>query len=164
MTALSQRFEGVTKAILHRLREQFGFVYIEGSKKYPAKDSGVMRQIDVTAYTTEKEQIIVECKLHKSPIDINYIDAFYTVIHIDIGADGGIIISSSGFTDGAIKSASAKRIKLATLNSGATEEQYMLQLDNLICISISETNVGTEEVIAISIPVDPETEQINGKP
>src|SRR6266851_4998810 len=98
MSAESDEFERIVRAIFQRLREQFGFEQVEGSQFYPARDSGVKRQVDVTAYALGKKRIIIECKLHKVPVDISYIDAFHTVIHVDVGADGGIMVSSSGFT------------------------------------------------------------------
>lgn len=158
MTTPSRRFEEVTRAILNRMREQFGFATVEGSKTYAAKDSGVKRQIDVTIYAVDVRHFIVECKLHTAPVDINYVDAFHTVIHTDVGADGGILVSSSGFTNGAAKSAAAKHIKLITLNSGATEENYRLEMENAIYICMTDTNLTTEEYTAIAIPIEPGTE------
>jgi predicted helicase len=137
MTANSENFEEVTRAIFQRLREQFGFDRIEGSQHYPARDSGVKRQVDITAYSLDGKRIIIECKLHKSPIDIKYVDAFHTVIYTDVGADGGIIVSSHKFTRGAVKSAQAKKITLATLNEDATEIDFIFQIGELIFRGIS---------------------------
>ncbi len=123
MATNSKEFELVTRAIFQRLRELFGFEFVEGSRHYPARDSGVKRQVDVTAYFLDEKRIIIECKLHKRRVNINYIDAFHTLIHVDVGADGGIMVSNRGFTRGAVRSAQAKQIDLATLNEDATESQ-----------------------------------------
>jgi predicted helicase len=77
VTTRSENFEKVTRAIFQRLREQFGFEHVEGSQHYPARDSGVKRQVDITAYSMDGKITIIECKLHKDPVDIGCIDAFY---------------------------------------------------------------------------------------
>jgi predicted helicase len=133
----SKDFELVTRAIFQRLREQFDFGRVEGSHYYTARDSGVKRQVDVTAYSLDEKRTIIECKLHKRRVGIKYIDAFHTVIHTDIGADGGIIVSAHDFTKGAQRSAQAKKIALATLNEDATEYDFILKIDDLIFGGVS---------------------------
>ena len=150
MTAASDEFERIVRAIFQRLREQFGFEHVEGSQFYPARDSGVKRQVDVTVYALGDRKIIIECKLHKAPVDINYIDAFHTVIHEDVGADGGIMVSSSGFTSGAVRSAQAKKIDLATLNEDATEHDFIMRINGLVYGGTSRSfrmraNIGDAE-------------------
>jgi len=137
MSAASHEFERITRAIFQRLREQFGFEHVEGSHHYQARDSGVKRQVDVTAYSPDEKRIIIECKLHKRRVGINYIDAFYTVISVDVGADGGIMVSQSGFTKGAVRSAQAKQIALATLNEDATEHDFILRVNELVFGGVS---------------------------
>jgi hypothetical protein len=132
MSAASDEFERIVRSIFQRLREHFGFERVEGSQYYPALDSGVKRQVDVTAYALDEKRIIIECKLHKEPVDIGYIDAFYTVIHVDVGAAGGIMVSSRGFTRGAVRSARAKKIDLAIVNEDATEHDFILQINGLV--------------------------------
>jgi predicted helicase len=131
------QFENVARAIFFKLREQFDFAHVEGSQHYPAKDSGVKRQVDITAYRNDGGMVLIECKLHKEPIDIGYVDAFHTVIYTDVGAERGILVSSRGFTDGAVKSANAKQIGLATLNADATENDFTLQIAELILKGVS---------------------------
>ena len=142
MAANGKDFEQVTRVIFQRLCEQFGFERVEGSQRYPARDSGVKRQVDVTAYSIDGKQIIIECKLHKGPVDINYIDAFYTVIHTDVGADGGIMVSSRNFTAGALRSAQAKKIDLAILNEDATEHDFILRINDLVFGGVSRDISG----------------------
>ena len=140
MSAASDEFERIVRAIFQRLRERFGLDRVEGSRHYPARDSGVKRQVDVTAYALNETMIIIECKLRKRrPIDIGYIDAFHTVIHVDVGADGGIMVSTSGFTSGAVESARAKKIGLAMLNEDATEHDFILQINDLIIGGVSRS-------------------------
>ena len=137
MSTASKEFERITQAIFQRLREQFGFERVEGSRHHPARDSGVKRQVDVTAYALDETSIIIECKLHARPIDIGFIDAFHTVIHVDIGANGGIMVSQSGFTSGAVQSARAKGIVLATLDEDATEHDFILRINDRVFGGVS---------------------------
>jgi len=156
----SEQFEQIAKVIFQRLHEQFGFARVDGSQHYPAKDSGIKRQIDITVYHIDGSMIIIECKLHKVPIDIGYVDAFHTVIHTDVGADKGIMLSSQGFTRGAICSAQAKHIELATLklNESATEDehQYILKIGDVIWNGVSFVNSLTvsDEFVIRSVPID----------
>jgi hypothetical protein len=46
-------------------------------------------------------------------------------------------VSSEGFTRGAVKSANAKQIGLATLNADATEYGFTLQIAELILRGVS---------------------------
>lgn len=140
MSQISKQFEKVTRAIFWKLREHFGYGRVEGSHYYPAQDSGVRRQIDITAYETDGGMILLECKRHTNPVDIGYIDAFHTVIHTDIGAAGGIMVSAGGFTAGAVKSANAKRIGLATLNADATEYEFQLRIADLLISGTTRTS------------------------
>ncbi len=156
----SVQFERIAKAIFQRLQDQFGFQRVDGSHQYPAQDSGVERQIDITAYHIDGSMIIIECKLHNRRLDIGYVDAFHTVISTDVGADKGILLSSQGFTQGAVRSAQAKKIALATLklNEAATEDehQYILKIGDFIWngVSVVEQLTIIEEAIVRSIPVD----------
>jgi|SRR5579871_236082 len=132
MTAASDQFEAVTRRIFHKLAEYFGLEHVEGSRQYSAQDSGVLRQIDITAYRIDGGMVLIECKRHNRPLTIDKVDAFHTVIYTDVGADGGILVSSKGFTDGAVKSAQAKRIALVTLNEDATEQEFILSIADVV--------------------------------
>ncbi|WP_407655644.1 restriction endonuclease [Amycolatopsis rhabdoformis] len=73
--------------------------------------SQVARQIDVWAEGTvigQRISVAVECKLRRRPADVQIIDAFIGKL-LDIGADRGVIYSSSGFSDGANMRAYANR-------------------------------------------------------
>jgi len=101
MTKESDEFERVTRVILHNLRQHLGYEKIEGSKRYKGKSSGRKRQIDATVYRTDGKMIIVECKRHKRKVGIKSIGEFYYVINREVGAGGGLIVSSVGFDAGA---------------------------------------------------------------
>src|SRR5579871_4922185 len=71
MTAASDQFEAVTRRIFHKLAEYFGLEHVEGSRQYSAQDSGVLRQIDITAYRIDGGMVLIECKRHNRPLTID---------------------------------------------------------------------------------------------
>ncbi len=87
--------------------------------------SGIKRQIDVLIKQKigfDEALIIVECKRHKHPIPIGLIESFCTKLK-DLNASYGILVSSNGFTKGAIKKAELHNVKLYSIES-ALEENW----------------------------------------
>jgi len=142
MSKESDEFERVTQVILNNLREHLGYERVEGSKKYSGQRSKVKRQVDVTAYQIDGKKMLVECKLHKRPIDVEYLEAFYYKIHRDVGADGGLMVSSVGFTEGAEGIANAEKIGMAVLNPDATEREYLLEIAGQLWRGVSFTDIA----------------------
>ncbi|HEY1204248.1 MAG: restriction endonuclease [Bryobacteraceae bacterium] len=76
--------------------------------------SGVTRQVDVwvTGELAGHEiRLAIECKLYKAKVDIKTVDAFIGFLE-DVGADKGVLITTTGFTSGAQKRATAAGIDL----------------------------------------------------
>jgi hypothetical protein len=76
--------------------------------------SGVTRQIDVwvTGEVAGHEiKLAIECKLYKTKLDIKSVDGFIGFLE-DVGADKGVLITTTGFTTGAQRRARAAGIKL----------------------------------------------------
>jgi hypothetical protein len=71
------------------------------------------RQIDITIERNRK-LTIVECRKHQSPQDVQWIEEMIGR-RASLRADGVIAVSSSGFTTGAVKKASAHGIVLRDL-------------------------------------------------
>lgn len=141
MTIESDEFERITRLILKNLREHLGYETVEGSKRYRGKSSGRKRQIDISVYRTDGKMIIVECKRHTRKVDIKIMGEFYYVINREIGADGGLLVSSVGFDAGAQAVANAEKIGMATLNSDATEYDYILEIAGQLWRGISFTDI-----------------------
>ncbi|WP_354670593.1 restriction endonuclease [Amycolatopsis solani] len=79
--------------------------------KVPGRLSQIARQVDVWAtglVIGQRISVAVECKLRQRPVDVNIVDGFIGKL-LDIGADRGLIYSSSGFSDGANMRAYASR-------------------------------------------------------
>src|SRR6266568_138524 len=86
VTKKSDEFERITQVILNNLHQHLGYDRVEGSRNHIGQLSGIPRQIDATVYQTDGKMILVECKLHCRPVDIEYLEAFYYVIYRDVGA------------------------------------------------------------------------------
>lgn len=76
-------------------------------KNFQAHDfrTGKTRQVDIAIFINSYEGerfIAIECKDHKEKIDVEYIESFITKL-TSIRASKGIMVSTSGFTDGALK-------------------------------------------------------------
>ena len=76
-------------------------------KNYMAGDykTNKKRQVDIAIFfdSYEGEKFIaVECKNHKAPIDVQDVESFISKLN-SICASKGIMISTSGFTEGARK-------------------------------------------------------------
>ena len=94
-------FEAVVAAI-HR---QFGESAIITENEIIVGKSGTPRQCDVTIRTNVcgySILIVVECKKYNRPVEVGKVDALAGKIE-DVGAAKGILISDSGFTDGALR-------------------------------------------------------------
>ncbi len=100
-------------------------VKVERNVRLPAlHNSKRKREIDVLVsgwFSGYPIKIAIECKNHKSIIDVPYIDAFVGMLQdIGIPSQHGIYVSTVGFTDGAIERANESGIKpfvLTGLNS-----------------------------------------------
>lgn len=92
-------------------------------KDYMAKDfrTGGIRQVDIAIFINSYEGerfIAIECKNHKERIDVQELESFITKL-TSIRASKGIMVSSSGFTEGALKLACSSlgiELKLMPIN------------------------------------------------
>src|SRR5580700_3281819 len=94
--------------------------------KIAGKRSGVERQVDVwLSAKMGKEHLVtvaIECRRYGArPVSIKDIDAFCGFLD-DVGANKGVMISHSGFTDGANRRAVGAGIELRTLTLEEAED------------------------------------------
>lgn len=112
-----QRFELLVKDILEKdLRElrQLCELRIYHNRKVEGKASGHEHQIDILLelkITSFKIMVVVECKKYKHKVGIDEILEFSARIQ-DIGVHKGVMVSTVGFQEGALKIAEANRIAL----------------------------------------------------
>lgn len=76
--------------------------------------------------------VIVECKHYSHRVPVDDVEEFHSKLD-DIGAQKGILVTTVGFQDGAVKAARGRRIALAllTTSSQPREIQYVV---NRLCI------------------------------
>jgi hypothetical protein len=93
-------------------------VKVEHNVQAPSVFTGNSRQIDITIrgkIGSVNVLIVIECRDRKKPQDITWIEQLMGK-RINIGADKVIAVSSSGFTEEAIKHAKLSNIELRTIN------------------------------------------------
>lgn len=102
-----------------RLQESYDNCEVKHDFRMIGKRSGVERQIDIWLSAAVGKNhtvtVAVECKcFESSPVGIKDVEAFYGFLD-DVGANKGILISNTGFTEGAKKRADGSTIELETL-------------------------------------------------
>jgi Restriction endonuclease len=109
-----------------RIEESAGNCTVVRNHKIKGRRSGTQRQIDVWLEATVGDNhtvcVAIECRCYSdSPVSIKDIDAFESFLE-DVGAHKGVVISHSGFTEGATNRAIAGNIELKTLTLEEAEE------------------------------------------
>jgi hypothetical protein len=109
-----KRFE----KIIHAMHQQLApaEAIVTPDDKVMGCESQVLRQLDVTIRANVASYslfIVIECRDESRPIDVNGIGEFATKLH-DVKANKGILISTSGFTEGAVTMARARGITTRT--------------------------------------------------
>ena len=109
-----KRFEKIIHA-MHQQLAPAGAI-VTPDDKVMGCESQVLRQLDVTIRANVASYslfIVIECRDESRPIDVNGIGEFATKLH-DVKANKGIMISTSGFTEGAVTMAQARGITTRT--------------------------------------------------
>jgi Restriction endonuclease len=86
---------------------------ISHNVKIPGRQSHVDRQIDVLIEDRVGQfpiRIAIECKDHKTPVDVNVVGEFQSLMQ-DTGISKGVLVSPSGFTKAALQLASTYGIE-----------------------------------------------------
>jgi hypothetical protein len=102
-----------------QLKESFGDCEVVHDHRVIGRKSGIERQVDIWLSATvggkHTVTVAVECKCFEvTPVQIKDVDAFYGFLD-DVGANKGVLISNTGFTDGAKKRADGSTLELETL-------------------------------------------------
>src|SRR5262249_648324 len=112
------------KTIAH-LEESYKNCRVTRNHKKVGRRSGIERQIDVWLEgdigDNHTVSVAIECRRLGSPVSIKDVDAFVGFIE-DVGANKGVMVSHSGFTEGATKRAEGAGIALKTLTIKQAEE------------------------------------------
>jgi hypothetical protein len=105
---------------IHKLVEQEPSQVTWNDRRPDPDNPSQLRQIDITIQR-EGRTTHVECRIHKTPQDVQWIEELIGR-RLSLRADAVIAVSSSGFTDGAIRKAEQFNIPLRTLQELTDEE------------------------------------------
>jgi len=109
-----------------RIEESYPNCEVTHDHKVIGIRSEVERQVDVWISATVGHNhtvtVAIECRcFDEKPVQIKDVDAFYGFLE-DVGADKGVLVSHTGFTDGAEKRAKGSAIELRTLTLEEAEQ------------------------------------------
>jgi len=113
----SNDYEIFTQNVIQELRDVEN-VTVYHLKEYIGRISQRKIKVDVSFETSvigSSILVLVECKYYKNVVDVGEVEEFHSKLD-DIGAHKGIVITTQGFQEGAIKTAKGRGIALATLN------------------------------------------------
>jgi hypothetical protein len=99
--------------------------------KITGKRTGRTRQLDISIRFRQSFYdylAIIECKDYRAKVSIEKVEAFRTKME-DVGAMKGIMVSPSGFQEGAIRSAEAFNIELFTLTQVKSDWTKTIKAD-----------------------------------
>lgn len=105
----------------------FSTQIVKPNQKVMGTISQVLRQIDIKV--GDEEFIDIECKDHSAPVDLPIVEQFANKLK-DENAKSGIIVSNSGFTESALKTAKHYNIKpVALIDKGhANTSKFLLRV------------------------------------
>jgi len=95
------------------LEEKFsGYASVERDVRLPSRSGVRKRQVDILVRihlpgVTDK-LMVVDCKRHGTKVDVDDVESFIGMVE-DIGAPLGMLVTTEGYTDGAIRRAEAAR-------------------------------------------------------
>jgi hypothetical protein len=108
----------IYEAAIAQLKEAYDDCDVILDHRVQGRRSGVSRQVDIWLSRRmggHTVTVAVECKRRESrPVDIQDVDGFYGFLD-DVGASKGVIVSTTGFTDGARRRADQADVELQTL-------------------------------------------------
>jgi hypothetical protein len=95
------------------LAEKFaGRGSVERNVRLSSRSGGRARQIDVLVHVPlpgmDDELMVVDCKRYGTPVDIKDVEAFIGMVE-DVGAAIGLLVTTEGYTSGALARAAAAR-------------------------------------------------------
>jgi len=115
MSSTSYKYEQFTQKVIEALVG----VDVHHHRVYVGRISQRKIKVDVSFnYTIASANVLflVECKCYNRSVPVGDVEEFYTKIN-DIGAHKGIMVTTVGFQEGAIKTARGYRIALALLTN-----------------------------------------------
>jgi predicted helicase len=129
----SDNYEDLTRQILNdeRVRPDLGLARVEPYKhNFPGKRTGTSWEVDAFGYDLDGGLILIECKYYGTrKLNQNQLGGFAYTIQ-DTGAKRGIVVTTLGLQDGAIKVAKAENITLIRLDYSSNDENFTVHIVN----------------------------------
>lgn len=103
------------------LTQRFPGIRVIGDVRIKGRKSGILRQIDVVVETAGV--LAVDCKCYSRKVDVKDVEAFLAMLD-DLGVRAGVLVTTIGYTAGAIKRAKSvrRRIDLQILSPDRLSE------------------------------------------
>jgi len=136
MTSASRSFEILAKDLFERLRANPDFETVLHDVQLEGKDGP--RQIDILLkgkVGPYEITTIVECKDHARKLEVTFVDAIHSKAQ-DVNANKAVLVSTKGFTNGAIKKARLLGIGVCTIHDALVERW---RFDPEIPVIVEET-------------------------
>jgi hypothetical protein len=129
-------YERFVTAFCQELATTDGVDVLRG-KEFIGRVSGRTIKVDASFEVSvlgSRVLVIVECKNYSNPVPVDDIEEFHSKLD-DIGAHKGIVVTTTGFQDGALKVAKGRGIALAILRAETQSDElhYMVRsaVDNV---------------------------------
>jgi hypothetical protein len=138
---------------------------VERNVRMPGRLSGVSRQVDVRItgrmFGLANQVVIIDCKRWGSKVDVADVGSFVDLVR-DVGADGGLLITSSGASQGAHTRACAEaqhHIQVLSVDelrrlapAGTITVSYRINGDDQAVAERSLRNAGLRVVRSMAWP------------
>lgn len=135
-TQLWESYEEVAAFLLDRFAAHFGLGYVEGKQVMPGA-AGTSWEIDAKGIKEQDDAfVVVECKRYTRDRISQEIMAGLAYRIRDLGADGGIVVTTIGLQEGAVKVADHEGITVVHLDAESTRTEYVMRFLNHVCVGL----------------------------
>ena len=136
-----QTYEEVSKYIIDKFSSKFGLKKVKGKQKLVGA-SGTEGEVDAFGIREDKEStVIIEARRYTSSKQNQEKLGSLAYRIIDLGADGGIIVSPLGLQRGAEKIANANKIVSVELDADSTINAFTVRLFGDLFIGVPSAKI-----------------------
>ena len=126
-----QRYEEVACYVLQQIRDRLGLETVEGKQKVVG-DSGTQWELDGKGIVTATgNSVIIECRRYQKRLSQEAVGAVAFRI-IDLGSEGGIIVSPMPLQKGGKTVAAARNIQHVELTESSTTDDWMARINGIL--------------------------------
>jgi Restriction endonuclease len=158
-----RKYEEVAQYLLDQFADQLGLERVEAKQKIVGLISG--RQIEIDGKGVRQGNtgfVVVECKKFKDRVEAEKLEALAFRIQ-DVGADGGIIVTTLALQSGARKIAESQNIVTVRMSQDSTIENYVMRFFSQLMAGVSETLVLQDRADCVLVKAMPGDTDPNGE-